>query len=93
LRLSIRATTATSAEPPQCQQPPGAMGSNGVTGEAAIATPGSAGVGAAWWHHSLRMARTYPAVLFCRSSPIWLQELPADADTLVSIAFLLVFFF
>lgn len=64
-----------------------------VAGEAAITTPGSAGLGAAWWHHSLRIAGTYPAVLFCRSSPIWLQELPADLDTFVNIAFFFRLFF
>lgn len=30
--------------------------------------------------------RDFPAVFFCKSSPIWLQELPADLDIFVNIA-------
>lgn len=47
-----------------------------ATREAAIPIPSSAGLGAAW-HHSLWITGTNPAMFFCRSSPIWFQELPA----------------
>lgn len=67
-----------------------------VTGEGAITSPGSVGLGAAWWHRSLHIAGANPAMLFCRSSPTQLQELPADLDIFVNIALLFsssVFFF